>query len=368
VHELTSLAASLVETESINPGLGVGGSGERAAADVVAEWARAAGLEVDVDEAMPGRPNVVVAARGTGGGRTLLLNGHLDTVGVVGMEHPFAARVGDGRLHGRGAYDMKGALAAALVAARQARDEKLAGDVVVACVIDEELASAGTERLAATLTADAAIVCEPTDERLCIAHKGFAGFEVETRGRAAHGSRPDLGVDAIAAMGPVLTRLGTLAERLAHEPGHELLGPPSAHASLIEGGQEYSSYPERCLLTGERRTLPGETIADVEAELRALVEGTGASACITFGREPFQIDTAHELPQRVERASGGGGFHGIAFWTDAALLADAGIPTVLYGPTGAGAHAIEEWVELESLERCRRVYLETARAICRDPV
>jgi acetylornithine deacetylase len=169
-------------------------------------------------------------------------------------------------------------------------------------------------------------------------------------------------------MGPVLTRLGTLAERLAHEPGHELLGPPSAHASLIEGGQEYSSYPERCLLTGERRTLPGETIADVEAELRALVEGTGASACITFGREPFQIDTAHELPQRVERASGGGGFHGIAFWTDAALLADAGIPTVLYGPTGAGAHAIEEWVELESLERCRRVYLETARAICRDPV
>jgi acetylornithine deacetylase len=364
VSSLVPLAASLVETESINPGLGVGGSGERAAAEVVAEWSRGAGLEVEIEEVAPGRPNVVVTARGTGGGRTLLLNGHLDTVGVVGMEDPFVARVRDGRLYGRGSYDMKGALAAALVAAARARAEKLAGDVVVACVIDEELASAGTERLVASRSADAAIVCEPTDERICVAHKGFAGFQVETRGRAAHGSRPDLGVDAIAAMGPVLTRLAELADRLAGDPGDELLGPPSVHASLIEGGQEYSSYPERCLLTGERRTLPGETVADVEAELRVLVEGVDATAGITFAREPFQIDASHDLPQQLARAAGKGGFFGIAFWTDAALLAEAGIPTVLYGPTGAGAHATEEWVELESLERCVQVYLETARAVC----
>jgi acetylornithine deacetylase len=364
VDTLASLAASLVETESINPGLGVSGSGEGAAADVVAEWARAAGLEVEIDEAQPGRPNVVVTAHGTGGGRALLLNGHLDTVGVVGMDDPFAARVRGGRLYGRGAYDMKGALAAALVAAARAQEERLAGDVVVACVIDEELASAGTERLVSVRSADAAIVCEPTDERICIAHKGFAGFQVETRGRAAHGSRPDLGVDAIAAMGPVLTRLAELAARLAREAGDELLGPPSAHASLIEGGQEYSSYPDRCLLTGERRTLPGETVADVERELRALVGGTGATARITFARDPFQIDPSHELPRQVARAAGDSGFFGIAFWTDAALLAEAGIPTVLYGPAGAGAHATEEWVELESLERCSRVYLETARAVC----
>jgi acetylornithine deacetylase len=364
VSSLVPLAASLVETESINPGLGVGGLGERAAAEVVAEWSRGAGLEVEIEEVAPGRPNVVVTARGTGGGRTLLLNGHLDTVGVVGMEDPFVARVRDGRLYGRGSYDMKGALAAALVAAARARAEKLAGDVVVACVIDEELASAGTERLVAWRSADAAIVCEPTDERICVAHKGFAGFQVETRGRAAHGSRPDLGVDAIAAMGPVLTRLAELADRLAGDPGDELLGPPSVHASLIEGGQEYSSYPERCLLTGERRTLPGETVADVEAELRVLVEGVDATAGITFAREPFQIDASHDLPQQLARAAGKGGFFGIAFWTDAALLAEAGIPTVLYGPTGAGAHATEEWVELESLERCVQVYLETARAVC----
>ena len=364
MSSLVSLATALVETESINPGLGVGGSGERGAADVVADWARAAGLEVEVDEVAPGRPNVVVTARGTGGGRTLLLNGHLDTVGVVGMNAPFVARADGGRLFGRGAYDMKGALAAALVAAARGRAEALAGDLVVACVIDEELGSLGTERLVTRISADAAIVCEPTDERACIAHKGFAGFQIETHGRAAHGSRPDLGVDAIAAMAPVLTGLADLADRLAREPGDELLGPRSVHASLIEGGQEYSSYPERCLLTGERRTLPRETIADVELELRALVESTDATARITLDRGPFQIDREHELPRLVARASGNGGFFGIAFWTDAALLAEAGIPTVLYGPTGAGAHATEEWVELESLERCSRVYLETARAVC----
>jgi acetylornithine deacetylase/succinyl-diaminopimelate desuccinylase-like protein len=361
---LAALAASLVETESVNPGLAATGSGERAAAEVVAAWARAAGLEVELDEALPGRPNVLVTAPGTGGGRTLLLNGHLDTVGVAGMAEPFAASTRSGRLFGRGAYDMKGAVAAALVAAARAREEELAGDVVVACVTDEELASAGTERLLRACAADGAIVCEPTDERICVAHKGFAGFEVETQGRAAHGSRPDLGIDAIAAMGPVLTRLAELAARLEQETRHELLASASVHASLIEGGQEYSSYPTRCLLTGERRTLPGETEADIERELRGLIEGTGATGRVTFAREPFEIDPSHELPQLVLRAAGADRLHGIAFWTDAALLAGAGIPTVLYGPTGAGAHATEEWVELDSLERCSLVYLEPARAFC----
>jgi acetylornithine deacetylase len=173
----------------------------------------------------------MVTAVGTGGGRTLLLNGHLDTVGVVGMERPFGAELRNGRLYGRGAYDMKGALAAALIAAARAGAEQLAGDVVVACVIDEELASAGTERLLTRRAADVAVVCEPTHERIVVAHKGFVGFEVETRGRAAHGSRPDLGIDAIAAMGPILTRLHRLAEALERRPGHPLLGPGSIHAS-----------------------------------------------------------------------------------------------------------------------------------------
>ena len=361
---LAELAVSLVETESVNPGLATDGSGERAVAEVVADWSRATGLDVEVEEVMPGRPNVVVTAPGTGGGRALLLNGHLDTVGVVGMERAFDTGIRNGRLYGRGAYDMKGALAAALVAAARAREERLAGDVVVACVIDEELASAGTERFLASRTADAAIVCEPTDERLCTSHKGFAGFEIETRGRAAHGSRPDLGVDAITAMGPILTRLAELAVRLGHETGHELLGPGSIHASLIEGGQEHSSYPSRCLMTGERRTLPGESTAVVEQELRGLIQGTDATARVTFARAPFEIDPNDHFPQQVARLTHSRGFYGISFWTDAALLAAAGIPTVVYGPAGEGAHATEEWVELDSLERCSLVYLETARALC----
>jgi acetylornithine deacetylase len=360
---IAELAAALVEAESINPRIAAGGSGERAAAEVVVAWAEEAGLEADVEEVLPGRPTVVVTARGTGGGRTLMLNGHLDTVGVAGMESPFEARIDAGRIHGRGAYDMKGALAAALVAAARSREERLATDVVVTCVIDEEYGSAGTERIATTMRADAAIVCEPTDERLCIAHKGFLGFEIEMPGRAAHGSRPDLGVDAIAAMGPVLTRITELGERLEQAPRHELLGHGSVHASLIEGGQEYSSYPERCMLTGERRIIPGETFADVERELDALVAGTPGTARPTFGREPFEIDARHPFVALVARAAGVDAFDGIAFWTDAALLEAAGIPSVLYGPAGAGAHAVEEWVDLASLERCCDAYLATARAL-----
>ncbi len=187
---------------------------------------------------------------------------------------------------------MKGALAAALVAAARAREDKLAGDLVVACVIDEELASAGTERLLALRAAEAAVVCEPTDERICVAHKGFVGFEIETRGRAAHGSRPDLGVDAIAAMGPVLTGLRQLADALGDRSGHRLLGPGSIHASLIEGGQEYSSYPERCLLSGERRTVPGESLDEIEQELRGLADQSGAEVRVTMSRSPFEVDPA----------------------------------------------------------------------------
>jgi acetylornithine deacetylase len=360
---IAELAASLVELESINPRLDPAGSGEGAVAEVVAEWARTAGLEVEIEDVLPGRPNVVV--RSQGAGPTLLLNGHLDTVGVAGMERPFEPRIAGGRLYGRGAYDMKGALAAALVAAARAHEEQLPVEVVVACVIDEEYGSAGTEHLAAISQADAAIVCEPTEERLCIAHKGFQGFEIEMPGRAAHGSRPDLGVDAIAAIGPVLTTLTDLAARLQSCEGHPLLGSGSVHASLIEGGQEYSSYPERCLLTGERRTIPGETAVDVVAELAGLVAGTSAAARLTLGREPFEIEPQHPFVATVAKAASAVDFYGIAFWTDAALLSAAGVPTVLLGPIGGGAHAVEEWVDLPSLERCSDVYLATARALGR---
>jgi len=330
----------------------------------VAAWLERAGLDVSLTEVVPGRPNVLGVARGSGGGRSLLLNAHLDTVGVAGMEGPHEARVEDGRLYGRGAYDMKAGLAAAMVAAASVRG--LAGDVIVAAVVDEEAAAAGTKAvLASGLRADAAVVTEPTELDVAVAHKGFVGFELETAGRAAHGSRPDLGVDAIANMGPVLVELSALAKRLQEAPSHPLLGPASLHTSLVEGGQEFSSYPERCLLTGEWRTLPGQSTAEIEAELRAAIARSGSEAelRLPFAGEPLETDANEEIVQLVRRHAGTE-LVGVAFWADSALLAAAGIPTVLIGPRGAGAHETMEWVELESVDRLTEILVATASDFC----
>ena len=183
------------------------------------------------------------------------------------------------------------------------------------------------------------------------------------RGRAAHGSRPDLGVDAIAAAGVVLTRLEQLAARLLVNEPHPLLGTPSVHASLISGGQEFSSYPERCLVQGERRTLPGESDDAIAAEVAALADGVDASTRLVFSRPPLETDPAHELVEAVARSSGVSSLEGVGFWTDGALLAAAGVPTVVFGPRGTGAHAAEEWVEVDSLVRCTEVYAEAARRL-----
>ena len=364
-RELARLTADLGAIDSVNPSLVSGGAGEAAIARFVAAWLKAAGLEVTVDEVAPGRPNVVGVARGRGGGRTLLLTGHTDTVGTAGMERPLDARVDGDRLYGRGAYDMKAGLAAAMAAGAAAARADLAGDVVVAAVVDEELGSLGTEALVRTVRADAAIVPEPTDLRVAVAHRGFAGFRIETAGVAAHGSRPDLGVDAIALMGPVLVELSALDARLRERDPHPLLGTASLHASLIEGGQELSSYPARCVVSGERRTLPGESVDDVERELRdALTRaGTGGELSPLVSRDPYELDPGAEIARLVaERADAPIG--GAPYWTDAALLGAAGIPSVLYGPSGEGAHAVVEWVDLPSVERVRDVLLDVATAFC----
>ncbi|HKC21715.1 MAG TPA: M20/M25/M40 family metallo-hydrolase [Gaiellaceae bacterium] len=355
---LHQLAAALVAIDSVNPALVPGGAGERQIGAFVADWCSERGLDVELlgDE----RPTVVATKRGSGGGRSLLLNGHLDTVGVAGMDAPFEPRIENGRLYGRGAYDMKGALAAILLAATEAAG--LRGDVIVTLVADEELASVGTEAVLERVRADAAIVVEPTDLRVAIAHRGFVGFELETAGVAAHGSRPDLGVDAIAKMGPIIVALAELDERLQAGPRHALVGSASLHASLIEGGQELSSFPARCVLTGERRTIPGETVAQVEDELRAIAGS--AALRIVASRDPLTAEPEHPFVELVRRIAGVGEYVGALFWTDAALIAGAGIPTVLFGPAGEGAHAAVEWVELASLDRVREVVLRVAAEWC----
>jgi acetylornithine deacetylase len=366
----------LVAIESINPDIVAGGSGEGAVARFVAEWCERAGLETTLSEAAPGRPNVTAVAHGTGGGRSLMLNAHMDTVGVAGMTDPLGPRLEGRRLYGRGSYDMKGSLAACMLAIAEAARRGLRGDVILTAVADEEFASVGTQAIAADVRADAAIVTEPTELQVAVAHRGFVHLEVEVHGRAAHGSRPHLGIDAIAKMGRVLVGIEELDRRLRADPTHVHVGSGSVHASLIEGGQEFSSYPARCVLQAERRTIPGETAALAEDELREIVVRAGegdpdfsAEVRAPISREPFEVAEDAEIVQvvRSQAAEVLGAkpeLVGVSFWADSALLAAAGIPTVLFGPIGEGAHAEVEWVDVASLERCVEIYAGVAAELC----
>jgi len=376
LDEITPLLCDLVAIDSINPELVPGAAGERAIAHYVADWLAHAGLDVEIEEVAPGRFNVVGVARGSGGGRALMLNAHMDTVGVAGMEKPHEPVVNGQRLYGRGAYDMKGGLAAAMVAAAHAKQRNLRGDVIVTAVCDEEYASIGTEAIARQYRAEAAIVTEPTELQICVAHKGFVWLQVETQGIAAHGSRPDLGVDAIAKMGHVLVGLEKLDQTLRANPTHPQLKSGSLHASLVRGGQELSSYPERCVVDVERRTVPGETPAQVQAQIQIILDelttadpAFKATVKTTFVRDSFGIPEDAPIFQLVnrhatEKLGQAPNVIGVPFWMDTAILSAAGIPCVAFGPSGTGAHAVVEWVDLDSVAKCTEILLETAVEFC----
>jgi acetylornithine deacetylase len=380
-HALADLLRRLVAIDSTNPSLVPGAPGEAGVATLLAQECRAAGLEVHLEEAAPGRPNVVARLRGRRPGRRLLLNGHMDTVSVEGMREPFAGVVLGRQLFGRGAYDMKGSLAAMVEAGRLLAAEGLqAGELVLAFVVDEEYASLGTadlvRRHAAAELADAAIVTEPTGLEVCVAHKGFVWARIETAGRAAHGSRYHEGDDAIARMGHVLVALDRFDRGALVRRTHPLLGRASIHASTISGGLGLSTYPDRCTLDIERRTLPGEADAEVARELEDLLEearrsspGLTGHVTLLLTRPPFEIpvDTAvvQTMLASIRRVRGQEAvIVGESPWFDAALLGSAGIPTVMFGPAGAGAHASEEWVDLWSVAICTDVLVETARRFC----
>lgn len=375
---LTQTLSDLVRINSINPSLVPGSSGEREIAAYLTRAMQHLGLSVAQHEPAPGRVSVVGTLRGSGGGRSLMLNGHIDTVGVDEMPQPFSAEVRDGRLYGRGAYDMKGSVAAMLAATKAIRDAglSLAGDLLLAAVADEEYASQGTADIAQRYQPAAAIVTEPTELQLALAHKGFVWLEVVVRGKAAHGSRPQLGIDANLKMGKVLGELERLERELRAREPHPLIGPPTVHAALLKGGSALSVIADRCELCLERRTIPGETEAQALAEIQALLERLAATdesfhATVRsfFARDPFEVsDTApivttlqHAAVSVLERPVPPAG---VSFWTDAALLASAGIPTVVFGPIGAGAHAVEEWVDLQSVEQAALIYAQTAAAFC----
>jgi acetylornithine deacetylase len=293
------------------------------------------------------------------------------------MQDPFSARIEDGRLYGRGALDMKAGVAASLGAVEElACAGRLKGDVIFAGVADEEDRSLGTRALLRETRADAAIVMEPTGLEVATAHKGFAWAEIETRGRAAHGSRPEEGLDAIVHMGYVLVELAALERRMTSGPKHPLLGTGSVHASLICGGQELSSYPELCRLSVERRLVPDEDVTTFERELAEIIDRVAAQDS-RFGvrckpgywARPLEVARELPWPQLVlrcaRRALAAAVDFGVAsFWTDGALLVEAGIPTVLFGPGGAGLHSTVEYVNVRDVEACSRVLVDVAREFC----
>lgn len=368
---LIDTTAELVRIPSINPSLVPGASGEREIAEAIAaRLRRTPGIAVELQDAGDGRPNVIAVA-GNGPGRTLMLNGHIDTVGVAGMDEPYSGRVEGGRLYGRGASDMKAAMAATIVLLEAiARAEDFPGRLVVTFVADEEHSSIGTQAICREIDRwkpDAALVLEGTGLDITTAHKGFVWATITTRGFAAHGSQYSIGVDAIAHMGRVLSALEEHGQALVAREPHPLVGPPSIHASLIRGGQELSSYPDACVLEIERRTTPGDTRASVERELRSILDQLASDderfrATLEIGvvRDPFEIDPEAEIVTTVRRVSIGErgiepSITGAAGWMDSSLLDQAGVPVAIFGPDGEGAHGLIEWADLGVLESFARI-------------
>jgi len=372
-EDVIELLTTLVSIDSVNPALILGAAGETRIAEYVAIWASQNGLAAEHVETTPSRPSVIVRG-GSTNGPTLLLCGHLDTVGIDGVTDPFIPRVDGDRLYGRGAYDMKAGLAAALIACREADQAGIAGQIIVAAVADEEHASLGVQEVLEHVRADAAIVTEPTELEVATAHKGFVWTEIEVTGRSAHGSRPHLGIDAIMQTGPILQAIHSLQGELATRRLHPTLGPGTLHASLITGGREESTIPERCLLTIERRTLPGESLADVEADVARLLQqcrdadaALTVNARTTLARDPFETSSDEPIVQALQQAAPdprGSVPVGVSYWADSAFIAAAGIPTVLFGPDGDGAHATTEWASISGTIQCARTLYAVAMDFC----
>jgi acetylornithine deacetylase len=369
----------LIRIESVNPDLAGEGSGEGPIAEHIGRYMTRMDLEVRYQEIKPGRFNVIGILKGSGKGKSLMLNGHTDTVGITRMDiNPLDPVNKDGKVYGRGSFDMKGGLAAMMMAVKALRDGGLRprGDVILTFVADEEYFSLGTEILVKEYSADAAILCEPTDLKICVAHKGFAWIRVEVFGRAAHGSRPDKGIDAIVKAGKLLSRIDELGKEVLVQKKHPLVRSPSIHASLIKGGTELSTYPDYCVIELERRLIPGETVRTVSEEMQSLIDDLGskddqfkANYEVSFSRPPLEVDRDHEIVRALTKAysrtiNQDPKYIGVSGWMDSAILAEAGIPSVIIGPAGDGFHGAVEYVDFQSLVTLAKILTETIIEFC----
>jgi len=374
VTAAADLLAELVAADSTNPTLVEGGAGEGEVAAILARRLAAAGLEVDVWDAAPGRPNVVGRLAGTGGGRSLMFCGHTDVVGAA--PDAFVPVVRDGRMHGRGTNDMKAGIAAAVVAAeRLAAGPRLAGDVLVACVIDEEWESLGAEALVERYRADAAVLPEQTDLDVVFAHGGFVWYDVVSAGVEAAGGEADRGVDGIALAAPVLAGIAALDRKLALRATAEW-GRPNIHASTIRGGTSYPMFPAECVIGVERCLMPGESVAESKAEMERLLADARAAderfsgmVETVVAREPVVLDRDEPVVRSaVAAATAVLGAAPVVRsdygWMDSGILVEAGIPCVILGPTGDGLHTSDEWVDLASVDACVDIFERMARELC----
>jgi acetylornithine deacetylase len=372
--ETLPLLRDLIRIPSVNPQLAPEErTNESAIADFARQWFESHGIRARLDEVAPNRPNMV-AEVGSGRGPTLVFCGHLDTVSTSGMSiDPFEPKVESGRVYGRGSYDMKGGVAAAMIAAAALAKEMIAGRLIVALVADEEYASLGTQHFVKHYNADACILTEPSEGELILAHKGFVWLEVTCKGRAAHGSRFDLGVSAIEKMAKIIVKLAQFDRGQLRQRRHPLVGPASQHCAVIRGGTGLSTYSETCTLHLERRTLPTESLEGVVKEIQEVMASSGeeAEVRVLLERPPLACDREARVTECLREAARTVTGQlpkelGVAYWMDAALFAGAGVPTANYGAAGAGAHEAVEWVDLESVDRCAHVLHEAARLFFKD--
>ena len=373
-NSIINLLDELVRINSVNSTLSRG-PGEYEIAEFIRHHLDALELRPQIQTIAPGRNNVIAVVSGTNPAKSLLLNGHLDTVSVEGMDDPFRLRQEGDRLFGRGTYDMKGSLAVMLLLAEYFTRHPPPLDIILTFVADEEDKSLGMDYLVENWLCDVssrpsgAIYLEPTEENIGVCHKGFTWYELEVAGRAAHGSRPEEGIDAILPLRSALDELNKIQSELLNRPSDLLLGHGTIHSSIIAGGTELSVIPSRSQLQWERRTLPGESRRELELELERTVQAVEnhpgehtVKGRELFRRPPYRVPDDAEILSRLRRASPQSSLVGFSFWADSALAGEAGIPSVLFGPIGHGAHAIDEWVSLKSLlkvyETLKRLILD----------
>ena len=360
-NSIIGLLGELVRINSVNLTLSQG-PGEHEIAKFLSDRLKQLNLDPQIQAVAPDRYNVVAVVPGTNREKSLLLNGHLDTVGVEGMDEPFRLKREGDRLYGRGAFDMKGSLAVMLLLAENFTRHPPPLDILLTFVADEEDKSIGMEYLAekwlpqiSPLPAGA-IFLEPTDENIGVCHKGFNWFEVEVAGKAAHGSMPEEGIDAILPLRAALNELNEIQTNLLNREPDPMLGYATVHSSTISGGTELSVIPGHSCLQWERRTLPEESQQNLDMELERIIRAVekhpgnhDVKGRKLFLRPPYRVPDDAAILSRLQKASPHSSSVGFSFWADSALAGKAGIPSVLFGPVGHGAHAVDEWVSLKSL-------------------